>query len=258
LVYPDRATGELAERPVDAEIEAAVRKAADLLSDAGHEIVEGVPMPNTRYGVPAYFVISRVEAASNLHRYDGVKYGYRYPGDVADLREMYRRTRGLGFGLQPKLRILMGMYVSGEEYEKGYYQRALLVRTQIRRDFERAFDPQGRARIDFLLTPTTPATAFEIGAVYGDSVTMQYADSLTVPANHAGVPAVSIPAGFDARGLPIGIQFIGPDFSEARLLQLARAYEQATETEAWRRARPPVLEVARGVAGSGDAGTGTD
>lgn len=258
LVYPDPSTGELTERPVDPEIETAVRKAADLLSDGGHEIVEGIPMPNTRYGVPAYFVISRVEAASNLHRYDGVKYGYRYPGEVADLREMYRRTRGLGFGLQPKLRILMGMYVSGEEYEKGYYPRALRVRTLIRRDFERAFDPNGTERIDCLLTPTTPATAFEIGAVYGDSVTMQYADSLTVPANHAGVPAVSIPAGLDAGGLPIGIQLIGPDFSEVRLLKVARAYEQATEGEDWRRARPSVLEVAGDAAGARHAAPDAD
>jgi aspartyl-tRNA(Asn)/glutamyl-tRNA(Gln) amidotransferase subunit A len=211
-------------------------------------------MPNTRYGVPAYFVISRVEAASNLHRYDGVKYGYRYPREVADLREMYRRTRGQGFGLQPKLRILMGMYVSGEEYEKGYYQRALRVRTLIRRDFERAFDPHGSTGVDCLLTPTTPATAFEIGAVYGDSVTMQYADSLTVPANHAGVPAVSFPAGLDARGLPIGIQLIGPDFSELRLLQAARAYERATQGESWRRARPAVLEGAGDAGGRGSAG----
>jgi aspartyl-tRNA(Asn)/glutamyl-tRNA(Gln) amidotransferase subunit A len=241
LSYPDKSTGELTERPVDPEIEAAVRRAADLLSDAGHEIVDGIPMPNTRYGVPAYFVISRVEAASNLHRYDGVKYGYRYPGGVTDLREMYRRTRGLGFGLQPKLRILMGMYVSGAEYEKGYYPRALRVRTLIRRDFERAFDPHGPHRIDCLLTPTTPSTAFELGAVYGDTVTMQYADLLTVPANHAGVPAVSIPAGLDSRGLPIGIQLIGPDFSEVRLLQAARVYEQTTEGDVWRSTRPRVL-----------------
>jgi aspartyl-tRNA(Asn)/glutamyl-tRNA(Gln) amidotransferase subunit A len=242
LQYPDPSTGELVERPVDPDIEAAVRRAADLLSNAGHEIVDGVPMPNTRYGVPAYFVISRVEAASNLHRYDGVKYGYRYPGEVSNLREMYRQTRGIGFGIQPKLRILMGMYVSGEQYEKGYYQRALRVRTLIRRDFEHVFDPEGDHRLDCLLTPTTPSTAFELGAVYGDTVTMQYADLLTVPANHAGVPAVSIPAGFDPIGLPIGIQFVGPDFSEVRLLQAAREYERATEGDSWRRRRPLMLE----------------
>jgi len=198
-------------------------------------------MPNTRFGVPAYFVLSRVEAASNLHRYDGVKYGYRYPDPVDDLRELYRKTRGGGFGLQPKLRILMGMYVSAEQYEKGYYQRALRVRTLIRRDFEAIFDPAGPHRLDCLLTATTPTTAFEIGAVYGDSVLMQYADLLTVPADHAGIPALSIPAGLGEHGLPIGIQLQGPDFSEAALLRVGRAYEMATEDEVWRKVRPRVI-----------------
>ena len=106
---------------------------------------------------------------------------------------MYRKTRAQGFGLQPKLRILMGMYVSAAQYSEQYYHRALRVRTMIRRDFDEAFDPQGNYRLDALLTPTTPTTAFEIGAVYGDSVLMQYADQLTVPANHAGVPGISLP-----------------------------------------------------------------
>jgi len=198
-------------------------------------------MPNTRYGIPAYFVISRVEAASNLHRYDGVKYGYRTPARVADLREMYRKSRAEGFGLQPKLRILMGMYVSAAQYSARYYQRALRVRSLIRRDFVQAFDPHGRYRLDLLLTPTTPTPAFEIGAVYGDSVLMQYADQLTVPANHAGIPGISLPAGFDSAGLPIGIQLLGPDFSEPVLLRAARAYELATQSEAWRQ-RKPLIE----------------
>jgi aspartyl-tRNA(Asn)/glutamyl-tRNA(Gln) amidotransferase subunit A len=154
---------------------------------------------------------------------------------------MYRKSRGKGFGLQPKLRILMGMYVSAEQYEKGYYARALQARTLIRRDFERAFDPDGEYALDCLLTATTPTTAFKIGAVYGDSVLMQYADMLTVAANHAGVPGLSIPAGLDSTGLPIGVQFIGPDFSEGRLLQIGRAYERATEDDAWRSVEPIVL-----------------
>jgi aspartyl-tRNA(Asn)/glutamyl-tRNA(Gln) amidotransferase subunit A len=241
IPYPDPATGELREQAIDPQIEAAVRRAAELLAQAGASIVDDVPMPNTRFGIPAYFVVSRVEAASNLHRYDGVKYGYRSPGPFEDLRELYRTSRGRGFGLQPKLRILMGMYVSAEQYEKGYYQRALRVRTLIRSDFERAFDPSGPYRLDALLTATTPTTAFEIGAVYGDSVLMQYADLLTVPADHAGVPGLSIPAGLDAAGLPIGIQFLGPDFSEAPLLRIARAYELVTEAEAWRQAVPRVV-----------------
>jgi aspartyl-tRNA(Asn)/glutamyl-tRNA(Gln) amidotransferase subunit A len=135
----------------------------------------------------------------------------------------------------------MGMYVSGAQYEKRYYARALRVRTLIRRDFETAFDPEGPYRLDCLLTATTPTTAFPLGEVYGDSVLMQYADLLTVPANHAGVPGLSIPAGLDSQGMPIGIQLLGPDFSEEALLRVGRAHEMAAEGEAWRSARPKVL-----------------
>jgi aspartyl-tRNA(Asn)/glutamyl-tRNA(Gln) amidotransferase subunit A len=241
ITFPNHETGEYETRPVPAEFEAAVRQAVRLLESMGAEIVDGVPMPNTKYGIPAFFVISRVEAASNLHRYDGVKYGYRTAQKVQDLQEMYRKTRAEGFGLQPKLRILMGMYVSAAQYSAQYYQRALRVRTLIRRDFEQAFDPSGKYRLDALLTPTTPTTAFPMGAVYGDSVLMQYADQLTVPANHAGIPGISIPGGIAADGLPIGIQFLGPDFSEALLLQISRAYEMATELEEWRKGRPQAL-----------------
>ncbi len=241
IAIPDPDTGEYIQQPLPAEIEAAVQRAARVLADLGAEIVEDVPMPNTRYGVPAYFVISRVEAASNLHRYDGVKYGYRTPTRTNDLTELYRKTRNEGFGPQPKLRILMGMYVSAAQYSAQYYRRALRVRTLIRRDFEQAFDKQGEYRLDALLTPTTPTTAFEMGAVYGDSVLMQYADQLTVPANHAGIPGLSLPGGLDKDKLPIGIQLLGPDFREDVLLRIGRAYEQATENDPWRKVRPMVL-----------------
>lgn len=242
ITFFDAESGELHQEPIAPEIREAVLRAAEKLADMGAEIIEDVPMPHTRYGIPVYFVISRVEAASNLHRYDGVKYGYRTPGAVAHLQEMYRKTRAEGFGLQPKLRILMGMYVSAAQYSEQYYNRALKVRTLIRQDFDKAFDPEGEHRVDALLTPTTPTTAFPMGAVYGDSVLMQYADQLTVPANHAGVPGLSIPAGFDQEGLPIGIQLLGPDFSEATLLRIGRAYEMATEGESWRARRPAVLQ----------------
>ncbi len=241
ITFPGTQTGEYGVRPLPAEIEAAVRRAAQKLAEMGAEIVEGVPMPNTRYGIPVYFVVSRVEAASNLHRYDGVKYGYRTPQPVSDLRQMYRKTRGQGFGPQPKLRILMGMYVSAAQYSAQYYQRALKVRTLIRSDFEAVFDPNGPYRLDALLTPTTPTTAFPIGAVYGDTVMMQYADQLTVAANHAGTPGLSLPGGLDHDGLPIGIQLLGPDFSEDKLLRIGRAYEIATENEGWREIKPAVL-----------------
>ena len=135
----------------------------------------------------------------------------------------------------------MGMYVSAAQYSEQYYMRALRVRSLIRRDFEQVFDPAGPYHLDALLTPTTPTTAFPMGAVYGDSVLMQYADQLTVPANHAGIPGLSIPGGLDGDGLPIGIQLLGPDYSEASLLRIGRAYEQATETDEWRKIRPGVL-----------------
>ncbi len=231
--------GELVEEPLPAEIKQAVLDTAERLANMGVEIVEDVPMPHNRYGIPAYFVIARVEAASNLHRYDGVKYGYRTPDRVADMREMYRKSRGQGFGLQPKLRILMGMYVSAAQYSERYYQRALQVRTLIRRDFEAIFDPEGKYRLDALLTPTTPTAAFPMGAVYGDSVLMQYADQLTVAANHAGVPGISVPVTTDADGLPLGVQLLGRDFDEATILRLARAVEDAVDF------KPQITQIAQ-------------
>ena len=241
LKFTDIETGEIREQSIDPEVNKSVVHVADILSNAGAEIVEHVPMPNTRFGIPVYFVVSRVEAASNLHRYDGVKYGYRYEGEVTDLRELYRITRTRGFGAQVKLRILMGMYVSAEQYEKGYYKKALQVRSLIRQDFVRAFDPEGPYRLDCLLTATAPTTAFKIGEVYGDSVLMQYADLLTVPTNHAGIPGLSVPAGLDQNGLPIGVQFLGPDFSEGMLFRVGRAFENLTEDESWRKIKPMVL-----------------
>ena len=241
ITYMDAESGEMEQRAVSEEIRAAVLHAADVLRQMGAEIVEDVPLPNTRYGIPAFFVVSRVEAASNLHRFDGVKYGYRTPQAEQDLRVLYRKTRNEGFGLQPKLRILMGMYVSAAQYSEQYYNRALKVRTMIRHDFERVFDPQGDYRLDALLTPTTPGTAFPMGDVYGDSVLMQYADQFTVPANHAGIPGISLPGGVAADGLPVGIQLLGADFSEEILFRIGKAYEDATQVEAWRALRPQVL-----------------
>jgi Asp-tRNAAsn/Glu-tRNAGln amidotransferase A subunit and related amidases len=238
-----QADGTYAQQPVPEEMRAAVLRAVEIYRALGAEIIEDVPMPNTRYGIPVYFVISRVEAASNVHRYDGVKYGYRTRQTTKELQDLYRKSRGEGFGLQPKLRILMGMYVSAAQYSEQYYKRALRVRTLIRRDFEEAFDPHGKYRLDALLTPTTPTSAFPIKDVYGDSVLMQYADQLTVPANHAGVPGISFPGGLDKEGLPIGLQLLGPDFSEAALLQLTHAYEQASADAEWRTQRPAVLKI---------------
>jgi aspartyl-tRNA(Asn)/glutamyl-tRNA(Gln) amidotransferase subunit A len=242
IPYPDLQTGEVVVADLPEEIRDAILDAAQALADQGAEIVENVPMPNMSYGIPTYFVISRVEAASNLHRFDGVKYGYRTQSEFSDLREMYRKTRAEGFGLQPKLRILMGMYVSAAQYSEQYYQRALKVRSKIRSDFEAVFDPQGAYRLDALLTPTTPTTAFKLGDVYGDTVLMQYADQLTVPANHAGIPAISIPGGISSEGLPIGLQFQAPDYREDILFQVGHAYEQATDDADWRKIKPQVMK----------------
>ncbi len=241
ITYYDVQTEKLEEHPVGDEMKKAVLDAAERLAKLGAEIVEDVPLPHTRYGIPAYFVISRVEAASNLHRFDGVKYGYRAPDPVSDLRSLYQKSRAQGFGAQPKLRILMGMYVSAAQHSEQYYNRALRVRSLIRKDFDEIFDPGGQYRINALLTPTTPTTAFPIGGLYGDSVLMQYSDQLVVTGNHAGIPGISLPAGFDQGGLPIGIQLMGPDFSEDILLRAGRAYELATEHEVWRQKKPDML-----------------
>jgi aspartyl-tRNA(Asn)/glutamyl-tRNA(Gln) amidotransferase subunit A len=241
ITFPDPKTGELVRQPLPDEIRKTTLDAAQILSNLGAEIVEDVPMPNTRYGIPAYFVISRVEAASNLHRYDGVKYGHRTEKDFRDLREMYRLSRAEAFGLQPKLRILMGMYVSAAQYSEQYYARALRVRSLIRSDFDAAFDPEGAYQLDAILTPTTPTTAFKMDDVYGDSVLMQYADQLTVPANHAGIPGISIPGGIASDGLPIGIQFLAPDFAEETLFRAGYAFEQATQDAGWTKKKPAVL-----------------
>jgi aspartyl-tRNA(Asn)/glutamyl-tRNA(Gln) amidotransferase subunit A len=241
ISYMDAESGEIHQKPVQDEIRAAVYHTAEVLRSMGAEIIEDIPMVNTRYGIPAFFVISRVEAASNLHRYDGVKYGYRTPTSEDNLRVMYRKTRNEAFGLQPKLRILMGMYVSAAQYSEQYYNRALKVRALLRRDFDHIFDKRGKYQLDALLTPTTPTTAFPIGDVYGDSVLMQYADQFTVPANHAGIPGLSLPAGIAGDGLPIGVQLLGADFTEDVLLSIGRAFEIGTQDEPWRTQKPAVL-----------------
>lgn len=229
----DPATGGLVEHELPERIKNEVYRAAELFAANGAEIVEGISMPHTRYGIPAYFVISRVEAASNLHRFDGVKYGHRSATHYNGLSEMYRRSRGEGFGQQPKLRILMGMYVSAAQYSEQYYARALKIRTLIRRDFDEAYK-----KVDMLLTPCTPSSAFSIGGIFGDSVLMQYADQFLVSGNHAGIPGISLPAGFDESNMPIAIQFYAPDYREDLLLRVGHTYEQITANEAWRTLKP--------------------
>ncbi|MEX2161586.1 MAG: amidase family protein [Anaerolineales bacterium] len=241
ITFFDPKSGKREERSLPKEISDAVTQAAETLACQGAEIVENISMPHTQYGIPTYFVISRIEAASNLHRYDGAKYGYRTQAKVGNLRDLYRKSRAEGFGLQPKLRILMGMYVSSAQYSQQYYQRALQVRSLVRGDFDAIFSSGGKLRLDALLTPVTPTAAFPAGEVFGDTVLMQYADQFTVTANHAGIPALSVPAGLSGERLPLAVQFMGADFSEEKLLRIGRAYEAATDGEEWRKARPRVL-----------------
>ncbi len=241
IAYPDIDSGELVTQGLPAEINSTTLHAAEVLASQGAEIIEDVPMPNIIYGIPVYFVISRIEVASNLHRFDGVKYGHRTQLEVKHLHDLYHKTRAEGFGPQPKLRILMGLYIGAVQFREQYYQRALKARGLIRSDYETAFDPDGDYRLDALLTPTTPTPAFKMDDVFGDTVLMQYADQFTVTANHAGIPGISIPGGISSEGLPIGIQLLGADFSEEILFQASYAFEQATQDDAWRQMKPQVL-----------------
>jgi aspartyl-tRNA(Asn)/glutamyl-tRNA(Gln) amidotransferase subunit A len=182
-----------------------------------------VELPNAKLGIPAYYVIAPAEASSNLARFDGVRYGHR-ASRYTDLADMYGRTRAEGFGAEVKRRILVGTYVLSHGYYDAYYLQAQKVRRLIARDFLAAFE-----RCDVVFGPTAPSTAFEIGAKSDDPVEMYLNDIFTVVAPLAGVPALSIPCGFDERGLPVGLQLTGPHFGEARLLGIAHRYQQATE-----------------------------
>jgi aspartyl-tRNA(Asn)/glutamyl-tRNA(Gln) amidotransferase subunit A len=205
---------------LDPEVKASVLAAAAQLEALGCELVD-VSCPRFNDGIATYYVIAPSEASANLARYDGVKYGYRSP-DAASLAEMTARSRAEGFGDEVQRRILIGTYALSAGYVDAYYKKAQQVRTLIRRDFERAF-----GSVDVLLTPTSPTTAFGFGAHSDDPLAMYLADLLTIPANMAGLPAISLPCGFDGQGLPIGLQLITGVLEEPRLLQVAHHYEQA-------------------------------
>ena len=211
---------------LDPEIEGAVRAAIDVLRDLGATI-ERVSLPTTEYGVATYYIVAPAEASSNLARYDGVKYGLRVPGK--DLIDMVSRTRAAGFGAEVKRRIMLGTYALSTGYYDAYYGQAQKVRTLVRREFEAAF-----ARVDILAAPTTPGVAFKHGEK-ADPLAMYMNDVYTIPASMTGLPAVSVPCGFNASGLPIGLQLIGRALDEVTLLRAAHTYEQATP---WRQRRP--------------------
>ncbi len=189
------------------------------LEDAGATVRE-VSLPHTRFALPAYYIIAPAEASSNLARYDGVRFGLRCEGD--DLVSMYERTRAEGFGAEVKRRILIGTYVLSEGYFDAYYLKAQKVRTRIADDFREAW-----TSVDALLTPTTPSAAFAADSPPDDPVSMYLNDVFTVPASLAGLPGISVPAGLDGDGLPLGLQVIARPFDEARLLRVARTIEEA-------------------------------
>jgi len=214
----------------------AVTKAVDAaiaqLRKLGCETVE-VSLPNMKLSVPVYYVLAPAEASSNLARYDGVRYGYRAP-DYADLTDMYKKTRAQGFGAEVKRRILIGTYVLSHGYYDAYYIQAQKVRRLIARDFAEAFKS-----CDVIMGPTSPTTAFRIGEKAGDPVQMYLSDIYTIAVNLAGLPGMSIPCGFDGAGLPVGLQIIGNYFSEARMLNVAHQYQQATD---WHAKAPSGIE----------------
>ncbi|WP_123400898.1 Asp-tRNA(Asn)/Glu-tRNA(Gln) amidotransferase subunit GatA [Inmirania thermothiophila] len=216
---------------LDPAVAAAVEAALRVLEAEGARLRE-ISLPNSRYAVPAYYVIAPAEASSNLARYDGVRYGYRC-ADPRDLEDLYKRTRGEGFGAEVKRRIMIGTYTLSAGYYDAYYLRAQRVRRLIRDDFLRAFE-----EVDLIAGPTSPTPAFRLGEKTDDPVAMYLSDIYTIAVNLAGLPAISVPAGF-AHGLPVGLQLIGRHFDEARLLGAAHRFQRITD---WHRRAPAGLD----------------
>ncbi len=202
-----------------AEIETLWQQGIAWLRDAGAEIVD-ITLPHTKYALPTYYIVAPAEASSNLARYDGVRFGLRVPGK--DLTDTYERTRAEGFGAEVRRRIMVGTYVLSAGYYDAYYLKAQKVRTLILRDFEEAF-----GKVDAILTPTAPSTAFAVGAKTNDPVEMYLNDVFTVPVNLAGLPGMSVPAGLGSDGLPLGLQLIGKAFDESTLFRVGEAIERA-------------------------------
>ncbi len=204
---------------MDPAVRQKVEAGIELLKRLGCQPVD-LRMPHTDYAIATYYIIATAEASSNLARYDGVRYGLRVAG--ATLLEMYKKTRGRGFGPEVKRRIMLGTYALSTGYYEAYYLKAQRVRTLIARDFSEAF-----TRVDAIVTPTSPIPAFKLGERTADPLQMYLADIYTVTGSLAGVPGISVPCGKTAEGLPVGLQIFGPPFGEVRVLQLAYAFEQA-------------------------------
>jgi len=210
---------------LSADVARAVEAAIAEYKKLGATTVE-VELPNSQLAVPCYYVLAPAEASSNLARYDGVRFGYRAP-EYTDLVDMYKKTRAQGFGAEVKRRIMIGTYALSAGYYDAYYLKAQKLRRLIADDFERAF-----ARCDVILGPTTPTTAFDFGAKKDDPVAMYLSDIYTISVNLAGLPGMSLPCGFGADGRPVGLQLIGRYFDEAKLLNVAHRYQQATDWHA--------------------------
>ena len=205
---------------MDPGVRQKVEAGIELLKSMGCQAVE-LRMPHTDYAIATYYIIATAEASSNLARYDGVRYGLRVPGDT--LLEMYKKTRGRGFGAEVKRRIMLGTYALSAGYYEAYYLKGQKVRALIARDFQEAF-----GRVDAIVTPTSPVPAFRLGERTADPLQMYLADIYTVTGSLAGVPGISVPCGKTRReGLPVGLQILGPPFGEARILQIAHAFEKA-------------------------------
>ena len=212
------------------EVETAIRAAISKLEELGAVIDWEVSLPHTRYALAAYYIMAPSEASANLARYDGVKYGFSYQ-DTDSMWEALEKTRQYGFGDEVKRRIMLGTYALSAGYYDAWYLKAQRVRTLIRQEFDQAF-----AKFDALVTPTSPTVPFKIGEKIDDPLQMYLSDVCTLPINIAGLPAISIPAGF-VDGLPIGMQIIGKPFSEETILKIAYAYQQVTE---WHKRRPKI------------------
>jgi len=213
------------------QIQKALNDAVDIYRTLGAEVIE-INMPHLDYAIAAYYVIATAEASSNLARYDGVHYGHRSE-NAADYIEVYSKSRAEAFGKEVKRRIMLGTYTLSSGYYDAYYLKALRVRNLIRADFTKAFE-----KCEAILMPVSPTTAFKIGEKMDDPLKMYLSDIYTIAANLAGVPAISIPCGFDEKNLPIGLQILSPAFTEDKLLRMARMFEKRTD---WHTRKPPVI-----------------
>ncbi|MCK5426317.1 MAG: Asp-tRNA(Asn)/Glu-tRNA(Gln) amidotransferase subunit GatA [Thermodesulfovibrionia bacterium] len=212
---------------MDKEVEQSIKSAIEKLESLGAVPVE-ISLPNTGYAIAAYYILATSEASSNLARYDGVKYGFRFEGK--DLLDMYMKTRAKGFGEEVKRRIIIGTYALSSGYYEAYYRKAQQVRTLIKRDFDKAFET-----VDVIVTPTSPTPAFKIGEKTEDPLQMYLTDIFTISINLSGMPGISVPCGFTSKNLPIGLQIIGKHFDEESIFKISFAYEQATE---WHKRKP--------------------